>query len=337
MKKSIYDKLGGKTSGIAARPDLPATLDQRAPKTAPAMFLNASLRMDAAEMKAEALEEELKKVKESQLAMDLVIADLVEAPGRRRLLTQEQFIELRENLRQNPLASAITVRRLADGRHEILSGHNRVAAYRDLGRETILSVILDADDEQADLSAFYANLLQPNLPDFEKFLGFKMIQELHPEKTKEKIADESGISRSQVNRILSFGDLPIEAINLLKNNQDAIGANAADEFVKSAAKGHQAEVIEAIKNVIAKEMTQEQAIRFAKAGNTASKPASKPTEKPEPIVVRSGRNQYCSIYPTGSPKVFRLDFADPEEARDVIDAIKQLLSDMAEKSKSKQN
>ena len=321
---SIYDKLGQKTAGIKARTvEKPA---DKTLKTAPGMFLNATQRLDAAEAKVEELEAKL-KVAETAGVSEIPLDQLHEVGGRRRKLTTQQYNELKENLRNNPLVTPITVRKRAEGGFEIVSGNNRVAAFRELGRAGIPAAVLDSDDDQAEINAFYANLLQPDLPDFEKYAGFKRIISKHPELTHAQVAEGAGVSRSFVSQLMAFADLPADAIAILGDKPDALGANAAQDMAALVKKGRAEQVTRAIARLAAGEIDQAKAIKEAAADGIA-KPA---TARPEPVKIKAGRAAYCAIQ--RADKVLRIQFQTAEEAEAVQDAIREVLERRANELK----
>ena len=65
-----------------------------------------------------------------------------------------------EQLQEEGLFVRIIVRQMADGRYEILAGHNRVSAARLAGWMTIPAEIVQADDARATVIAISTNLLQ---------------------------------------------------------------------------------------------------------------------------------------------------------------------------------
>ncbi|SNS95030.1 chromosome partitioning protein, ParB family [Noviherbaspirillum humi] len=317
---SIYDKLGAKTAGVKARSiEKPA---EKSVKTAPAMFLNATQRMDAAEARAEELEKRLKEAEAKASSLEIALSELHEIEGRRRKLTAEEYQELRENLRQNELVTPITVRQRESGGYEIISGHNRVAVFRDLGRESIPAVVRNTDKEQADVNAFYANLLQPHLPDYEKYLGFCMLRSRRGDLSHEELADMAGISRQQVSRLMAFAELPAEAVHLLNEHPAAIGANAAQALAAAAKSGHAQRVVEAVSKVISGELDQARAVKFAGAGEMPTKPA-----KLEPVRIKVGKAVYCDV--RRNDRTIRLDFKSPEMAEAAHDAIRNVLEALA--------
>lgn len=317
---SIYDKLGAKTAGIKARNvEKPA---DKVPRTAPGMFLNATQRVDAAEARVEELEAKLKDM-EAAGARDIALDQLHEVEGRRRKLTEQQYHELKENLRNNPLVTPITVRKRAAGGFEIVSGNNRVAIFRELGRTQIPAALLDSDDAQAEINAFYANLLQPDLPDFEKYLGFKRIVERHPDLTHADIAAGAGVSRSFVTQLMAFADLPADALAILAAQPGALGANAAQDLAALAKKGRGPQVVMAVAKIAAGEIDQGRAVKEA-ATDASGKVAA---ARPEPIRIKIGRATYCAIQ--RADKVLRIQFQSAEEAEAVQQAVRDVLEQRA--------
>jgi ParB family chromosome partitioning protein len=323
---SIYDKLGAKTAGVKAR-----TIEKvadKAPKTGPGLFLNATQRIDAAETKAEELEAKLRDMEAQAPGHELTLDLLDEVSGRRRKLSAEEFSELVDNLRNNELVTPVVVRKIDAGRFEIVSGHNRVAAFRALGRTTIPAVISDSDDAQAELNAFYANLLQPALPDYEKYLGFLMIKGRQPTLSHEDIADLAGVSRSQVTKLMSFDGLPKEAHALLQQHVNAIGAHAAKELAMLARQGKSDAVVMAITKVAAGELDQGQAIKFASSTLVKIEKAT-----PEVVKFKSGRATFCEYRRVD--KVIRLSFKNADEAAEMEAAIQQVIAERAKQAHDK--
>src|SRR6478609_7953555 len=131
----IGDRLLAKTANIGSRPSesAPQKTNDSEPRTSPGRLMDAQNRINSAHARIKELETQLAE----KAALEVSLDSLVEVNGRRRKLTQEQFQELKNNLAQHALATPILVRALPDGRFEIVAGHNRVAAYRELGRSTI--------------------------------------------------------------------------------------------------------------------------------------------------------------------------------------------------------
>lgn len=321
---SIKNRQATKAASINLEEDVPAnpSYQRTEPRTAPGQLMNLQGKY------AQALDDNknLKQRLQDASPSEFLISDLHEKEGRRRKLTDDQFTELVNNLRSNPLVTPVTVRSMTSGGYEIISGHNRVQAYRELGRDRILSVVINADDDQAELNAFYANLLQTDLPDFEKYLGFSCIEERHPNLTRVEIAANAGVTKSTITQIMSFGGLPPESIAILREKTHILGANAAQDLAKLSGQGRGHQVTEAITKLASGELDQTQAIRFARTNPTKPK-----TNSAEPLRIKSGKTTFCDVL--RADKVLRLVFATAEEAAAAQEAIRVVLQDRADEKK----
>lgn len=267
---------------------------------------------------------------------EIPLSLLIEVPNRKRKLTPEQYAELKANIEKNSLISPITVRRLGD-KYEIIAGHNRTQVFRDLGKEAIPAVIREFDDEQAELAAFYSNLLAPALPDFEKYLGFKRRQEVTG-KTQEELAEEAGISRSQVAKFFTFDNLPSEALDRIREsgNFACIGSNAvagiSGAYKRKKEKFGEVIANESLLSAINKliedpDFAQKDAIALvASDPNPVTKGPSI-----EPTKIKVGRANYCTI--TERKGILSLKFKDETEATFWHEKLKQLIEEEKENRK----
>ena len=278
-------------------------------------------RAKSAEARVEAL-----KLQLEQRPVDLDLDLLVEVPHRRRRLTPEQFEELKGNLASNPLVHPISVIRRVDGRFEIVSGHNRVDAYRALGRSLIPVVVMDLEDAEADRSAFYANLLQPSLPDYEKFLGFKREKESR-NLTQKQLAREAGVSESMVSMLFAFEQLGEGVRDLIERRTDAIGMNCAAELAKLVRDGHEASVKEAVGLLIDGQLTQKDAVRHVMR---AALPPRVKVSSSAPTRIKVGRLEYCQFQ--GRANVLRIDFKSEEQRQEAEAALREVLQKLAEQA-----
>ncbi|CCD29317.1 Putative parB partition protein [Candidatus Glomeribacter gigasporarum BEG34] len=313
----IGDKLLAKTVNIQVKSRSPNALEKsRAPKTSPGRLLDIQGRIVEAETRADELEARLGQ------ALDLPLEEIHEIVDRRRKLTSEQFQELKDNLAKNPLVTPISVVRRPEGGFELIAGHNRVYVYRELGRKSIPAIIQELGDGEADLAAFYSNLLSPALPDLEKYLGFKKRQK-QTGFDQQKLAAEAGISKSQVSRIFSYERLPTKAIELLKQHHDLnrLGSNAAEELVRLS-KDKEEFVIAAVKRLIEDQrFTQNQAIAFVKASNRKRGEISSEEEH----VIHSGKSLFCSV--RNRDGILTVRFKNPAIASEWKTKIVQFIQD----------
>jgi ParB family chromosome partitioning protein len=269
------------------------------------------------------LREQLEK--SAHAGADIQLSLLVEIPGRRRKLSKEAYVALRENLRHNKLIHPVVVRALGDGRYEIVSGHHRVDAYREIGRESIRAVMLDSSDEEANDGAFNVNLIQSGLTDYEKYLGFRIRLERTPGMTQAQLAEQTGISTALVSYILQFDQLPPDVLSMVEERPDLLGATAVAALAGYTKAGRGEQVLKAIRRLAAGEIDQGQAVKLAGA-----EPPKPKNEAAAPVreKIKSGKATYCEI--RRARNVFRLEFKSEDEAQRVHTAIKRLLEQEAE-------
>lgn len=275
---------------------------------------------------AEAANEELRRKVDAQ-PTEVELGLLDEKPGRKRRLTPDQFEELKENLRNNPLVHPVAVKRLSNGRFEIVSGHNRVDAFRALGRHTIPVVVVDIEEQILDRTAFYANLLQPSLPDFEKYLGFKREKEKSGA-TQKELAKEAGVPESTVSMLFAFESLPERARELIEDRPTSIGMNCAAELAKLARNGAEERVVEAVELLLSGKLTQKEAVSHAARKPTT--PAPRGTTS-APVKIKAGRVEFCQYVSRGS--TLRIDFKAEIDRAEAEKRIAVLLKELAQESK----
>ncbi|WP_244817815.1 ParB/RepB/Spo0J family partition protein [Caballeronia sp. Lep1P3] len=313
----IGDRLLAKTANVGNKPgDGSPRPTNTEPRTSPGRLMDAQHRINTAQARIKELEAQL----EERAALEVPLDALVEVHGRRRKLTSEQFQELKSNLAQHALATPILVRALAGDRYEIVAGHNRVAAYRELGRSTIRANVASIEEGEIEFAAFFSNLLSPSLTDFEKYWNFKRLQELSG-LSRTEISESAGLSKSHVSRIFSFDALPDAAKEALAQRPERLGSNAAQKLAALAEAGKGEKVVEAVRRLIDDEsFTQDKAVAMA-----SEKPK---TTAPSATVVRSGRRKVCEV--TARNGVVGVRFFD-KDAGDA-DTWSQRIADFISKS-----
>ncbi|MCI1045342.1 ParB/RepB/Spo0J family partition protein [Caballeronia zhejiangensis] len=281
--------------------------------------MDAQHRINTAQARIKELESQL----EERAALEVPLDALVEVSGRRRKLTAEQFQELKSNLAQHALATPILVRALPDARYEIVAGHNRVAAYRELGRSTIRANVASIEEGEIEFAAFFSNLLSPSLTDFEKYWNFKRLQELSG-LSRTEISESAGLSKSHVTRIFSFDALPEAAKAALAEKPERLGSNAAQKLAALTEAGKAEKVVEAVRRLVEDEnFTQDKAVALV-----AEKPRA---VTPSATVVRAGRRKVCEVSTRNGVvgvRFFEKDAGDAEQwGQRIADFINKTLSE----------
>ena len=265
------------------------------------MFLDSQHRA----VKAEA---EIAVLRDRRVKLD----ELTIVAGRRRQLTAEEFGELKANLETFPLINPVTIRALPAGGYELVSGHNRVQAFIELGRSEIDAHVIDLAEEQVLPAAFYSNLLSPALPDYEKYLGFKQLQ-VATGKTQSELAKESGVSKSLLSLLFAYDGLGEAAHAALSTQPQLLTATVASKI------RHLPFADQAIAKLAAGEITQQQVMALA------AKPAGPKSEplKVASVVVKHGHKRFAEISCRGATAVVKM--ADASRIPSLMKKLEALL------------
>ncbi|AJP60129.1 hypothetical protein UC34_24745 (plasmid) [Pandoraea vervacti] len=335
MASKFEERMRAKTGGSVQKAqttvaDRRETAANRPLATMPAQLGAFRLEAQEYQRKIAALEAELEQAtRDGNSGIDIPLNKLHEVPGRRRYMSAQDYRDLRENLRVNELNQPIVVDIRADGEFELVSGHHRSDAYRELERPTIRGVLRKNTIENPTVAAFYANLFQAPLTDFEKYLGFTELQNQFPGITQAQIAERSGKPESTISYLMAFRDLPAPVLEMLRASPTLLGSDAATTFAKLTRAGKGESVIAAIEQLARGDVDQKRAVALAEAGS-APQPAARPIA--EIVKIKAGRSNYCQIRRTA--KVVRLDFQSEVEAQAVMKVVQEVLERRTQTSKS---
>ena len=94
-----------------------------------------------------------------------------------RVEPDEAMEQLKESIQRNGVLTAATVRPLSDGMYEMVSGHRRMAVCKELGIESIPSVVRNLSDDEAILQMVESNQQREYIRPSEKAFAYKMRQD----------------------------------------------------------------------------------------------------------------------------------------------------------------
>ena len=136
------------------------------------------------------------------------------------LYSTEKMEQMKESISRNGILVPIIVRIIDEDKYEIISGHNRVRCAKALDMQTIPSIILDVNDDIAELIMLETNLCQrDNIPPVEKGFAYKRQLEilkkirkesdapLEYKKSIEELANSSEDSRATIQRLIRLTEL----------------------------------------------------------------------------------------------------------------------------------
>lgn len=287
------------------------------PKTGPGVW-------QAAHQKAAFAQEELEKALAKIAVLEkktIKISDLHEVKGLKRSLTGEAYEELKANLANNSLVHPIVVRPREKGGYDIISGHNRVAIYKELGRTEIEADIKDVLEEEIYETAFYANLFHSPLSDFEKFVRFKKIKE-DLSLTSKELASRAGVSESQIGFLFDFEQLPSKCQKIIEKNPHSVGYN----MVRQLGKVDEATLVDILNQLTAGEITQTQAVSLA------NKKEKTPKEEPQVITIKIGKKKFADI--KSRKGIVSVHLKDESYSEDVVRRIEAAIKDIVVSTRS---
>lgn len=198
--------------------------------------------------------------------------------------TDAKLQELAESIKQHGVIEAICVRPKADGRMEIIAGHNRVAAARLAGLATVPAVVQQLDDAQAAIMLVDSNLQhRETLLPSEKAFAYKLRLESMKRQgqrtdltsrqivaklfSAETIGTESGDCGRQVQRYIRLTYLVPALLDMVDNGKPGFAAAVDLSFLGRDEQSTLLEVMER-EHIKAPNGAQAKALRKASADST---------------------------------------------------------------------
>lgn len=144
-------------------------------------------------------------------------------PYQPRVSFDEQALaELASSIKTFGLIQPITVRRIAEGKYQIISGERRFRATKMAGLPTIPAYVRTADDNGMLEMAIVENVQRYDLDPIETAMSYqRLIDECHL--TQEQMADRIGKSRVVVTNFLRLLRLPVKVQYDVKVGNISVG------------------------------------------------------------------------------------------------------------------
>ena len=138
----------------------------------------------------------------------------------RKSFNQENLDELTNSIKERGIIQPIIVRKSVDQKfkYEIIAGERRWLAAQNAGLHEVPVVITEADDLKSLEFALVENVQRIDLNVIEEAQGYqRLIDDFSYDQNK--VAQFIGKSRSHVSNCLRLLNLPIEVVDLIKNNK----------------------------------------------------------------------------------------------------------------------
>ncbi|MGA9406692.1 MAG: ParB/RepB/Spo0J family partition protein [Bacteroidota bacterium] len=135
----------------------------------------------------------------------------------------ESLDELKRSIIEKGIIQPITVRRVAEGNYELISGERRIRASQEAGLTTIPAYVIkvSSDEEMLEL-ALVENLQREHLNPLEIAVSYqRLIDECRL--TQEEVAQKIGKDRTTVTNFLRLLKLPEKIKDSLSNDEISMG------------------------------------------------------------------------------------------------------------------
>lgn len=158
-----------------------------------------------------------------QLMFQIPIEKIEANPDQPRNQFDEDAIrELGQSIRTHGIIQPITIRRLAKGQYQIISGERRYRAARLIGLETIPAYVRWANDIELLEMALVENIQREDLNPLEISISYQRLVE-ECDITHEELSQRIGKNRSTITNYIRLLKLPPEVQKGLKDQKLSMG------------------------------------------------------------------------------------------------------------------
>ena len=148
-----------------------------------------------------------------------------------KVLDDEKMHELVESIMLNGILTPVIIRKIENDEYEMISGHRRLFAAKQIGLDRIPAIIKRYSDDDAILAMVDSNLQREEILPSEKAFAYKMKYEAMKRQgqrndltssqngkklwANEKLAKEVGESRNQVHRFMRLTEVIPDILDLV--------------------------------------------------------------------------------------------------------------------------
>ena len=130
--------------------------------------------------------------------------------------------ELKDSIKNSGLLQPITVRKISNGKYEIVAGERRYRACRELGMESIPVIEMNVGDARGYELSVLENIQRENLNPIEEAESYLMLMEVYGY-TQEKLSEKLGKTRSSVSNKMRILKLPASVKEMVKKGKISYG------------------------------------------------------------------------------------------------------------------
>lgn len=140
----------------------------------------------------------------------------------RKYFDNGKMSELKDSIKNSGLLQPITVRKILNGKYEIVAGERRYRACRELGMESIPVIEMNVGDARGYELSVLENIQRENLNPIEEAESYLMLMEVYGY-TQEKLSEKLGKTRSSVSNKMRILKLPASVKEMVKKGEISYG------------------------------------------------------------------------------------------------------------------
>ena len=140
----------------------------------------------------------------------------------RKYFDNGKMSELKDSIKNSGLLQPITVRKISNGKYEIVAGERRYRACRELGMESIPVIEMNVGDARGYELSVLENIQRENLNPIEEAESYLMLMEVYGY-TQEKLSEKLGKTRSSVSNKMRILKLSASVKEMVKKGEISYG------------------------------------------------------------------------------------------------------------------
>lgn len=140
----------------------------------------------------------------------------------RKYFDNGKMSELKDSIKNSGLLQPITVRKISNGKYEIVAGERRYRACRELGMESVPVIEMNVGDARGYELSVLENIQRENLNPIEEAESYLMLMEIYGY-TQEKLSEKLGKTRSSVSNKMRILKLPASVKEMVKKGEISYG------------------------------------------------------------------------------------------------------------------
>ena len=140
----------------------------------------------------------------------------------RKYFDNEKMSELKASIKSSGLIQPITVRKISNGKYEIIAGERRYRACRELGMENISAIEISVGDARGYELSVLENIQREDLNPIEEAESYLMLMEVYGY-TQEKLSEKLGKTRSSLSNKMRILKLPGSVKEMVKKGEISYG------------------------------------------------------------------------------------------------------------------